>query len=166
MSQRERDPVLGLPFCCTRPSNEKLYPDRKGCVLPPIRPATLSPWLPPWLLRLWLWLRLPPVLWLWLPPTLLWIRLPTRLPLALLEPSAPRLAEARQSCEREAGLRCIGSVRLHKPQPTHGLQECGRFRIANPTPLADGKFSQQFAEHCRLAGQRLTYSVHAKHRKT
>ena len=28
------------------PSNEKLYPNRKGCLLPPIRPATLSPWLP------------------------------------------------------------------------------------------------------------------------
>ena len=69
------------------------------------------------------WLRLPPILWLWLPPTLLRLWLPT-LWLALLEhwQSAPRLAEARQSCEREAGLLCIGSVRLHKPQPTrhHG----------------------------------------------
>src|SRR4029077_6673051 len=39
---------------------------RKGCLLPPIRPATLSPWL----LRLWIWLPTP-ILWLWLPPTLL-----------------------------------------------------------------------------------------------
>ena len=39
---------------------------RKGCLLPPIRSATLSPWL----LRLWIWLPTP-ILWLWLQPTLL-----------------------------------------------------------------------------------------------
>ena len=84
------------------PSNEKLYPNRKGCLLPPIRPATLSPWLPPWLLRVWL--RLPPILWLWLPPTLLRLRLPT-LWLALLEHWQ---WQKPGSHEREAGLLCIG----------------------------------------------------------
>ena len=70
--------------------------------------------------------------------------------------SALRLAEARQSCEREAGLLCI-ALRMTAQTSAHppGVQECGRVRSANPTPLADGKFSQTICRSLSFS-QRLT----------